>query len=499
MPPIQFATNAYKSKSLPLAAQQCINLYVEKAPPDAKSQAPLFGAPGLKTFAAGGTGSVRALRRLGNLVYAIIGPTLYSVDSAGTVTSLGSVSLLGSTGQVSMSDNGTQLIMVDGTVTFQDTYFLFTKSTTGYVYSVAGGLVQITDTDFGTTNASQFFISAANDGTVYSATDFVTAEGESDELLVILSLSREVWLIGERSIEVWYNSGDADFPFDRSSASFIERGTVARFSAVSDFHNTIVWLGDDLVVYQSRGYIPVRISTHAIEKAIADYATVSDAFAFHFTFEGHKFYVLTFPTEKATWIYDASTELWHERDSRDSDGTSLGRWRANAYVRAFGKHLIGDFTTEPDERFTSDANRRVDSSGNTRVASTSETSIGELTADTFDEYGKTLVGLAASPSYHYDRKRVFMPRFELDVESGVGLTSDQGSDPQVMLDWSDDGGFTFGPLQPWRGLGKKGERTARLIWRRMGQFRERLFRVQISDPIKRTILRAHADFRIGLH
>ena len=91
-----------------------------------------------------------------------------------------------------------------------------------------------------------------------------------------------------------------------------------------------------------------------------------------------------------------------------------------------------------------------------------------------------------------------MPLFELDVESGVGLTSGQGSDPQIMLDWSDDGGHSFGPLQPWRSIGKIGAYRARLRWRRMGQFRERIIRMQISDPVKRVVIAANAEFRIGL-
>ena len=92
-----------------------------------------------------------------------------------------------------------------------------------------------------------------------------------------------------------------------------------------------------------------------------------------------------------------------------------------------------------------------------------------------------------------------MSRFELDIESGVGLTSGQGSDPQVMLDWSDDGGFKFGPLQPWRSAGKIGRYKARLRWRRMGRFRERVLRVQISDPVKRAIIAAHAELKPGTH
>lgn len=474
MPPVQFATQAYTSRSLPLAAQRAVNVYTERAPQDAKSTVALFGSPGLKLFATAGDGPIRAIHEMDGILYAVSGANLFSIDSAGTATDRGA--LWGSNSRVAMSHNGTaggnELIIVDGTVQFQDGYFIFSESAHGYTYTVAGGLAVISDTDFGVATAQQFQLSNLNSGTAYTATDVATAEGANDDLLAVVSDHREVWLFGEETIEVWYNSGDADFPFDRLSGSFIERGLAAKYAVISDFDNTIAWLGDDRVVYRAEGFLPVRISTHAIETAFEKYTTISDAFAFEYTQDGHKFFVLTFPTEAATWVYDVASGLWHERESRDSGGVSLGRWRANCYAKAYGKHLVGDFA---DGR------------------------IGELDLATYDEYGNVMVGNATSPPWHYDRKTVRMPLFELDVESGIGLTSGQGSAPQIMLDWSDDGGFTYGPLQQWRSMGAIGARKTRLRWRRMGKFRERIMRVTISDPIKRSIIAAHAELSVGLH
>lgn len=467
MPPVQFAIQAYKARSAPLAAQQVINLYAESAPRDAKSDVVLYNTPGLKSFATAGSGPIRGAHVMAGVLYVVSGGSLYSISSAAAATSLGSIS---GVGRVSMADNsidntGNQLCVVNGAQ--------------GYIYTVAGGLVQITDPDFlpadtvtfqdgyfvfNRAGTAQFFISNLRDGLLYTATDFATAEGATDNLVAVVSNHRELWLFGERTIEVWFNSGDLDFPFDRISGSFIERGCAAAFSPAR-IDNTLIWLGEDRIVYRATGYVPTRISQHAIENAIEGYATVSDAYGFVHTMSGHKFYALMFPTEGVTWVFDAATKLWHQRQS-----FGLGRWRVNAYARVYGKHLVGDSVNG---------------------------TIGELDPDTYTEYGATLQGIATGPPAHHDRRRVFHHRFELDVESGVGLTTGQGSDPLIQLDWSDDGGRTFSSRKPARSIGKKGAYDHRLRWNRMGQARNRIYRILISDPVKRTIVAAHLEATPG--
>ena len=460
---IQFATQAYQSRSLPLAAQQCINLYAEQQPADSKSQVALFGTPGIKLFSDTGSAAGRGMHVMNGVLYTVQGSALYSVSSSGVATSLGAIA---GSGRVSMDDNAVQLCIVNGTK--------------GYIYTVSGGLVQITDPDFlpadtvvyqdgyfifNAVGTGQFFISNLLDGTSYLATDFADAEGKADNLVAVFSNHREVFLFGELTTEVWYNSGDLDFPFTRIGGAFIERGCAAAHS-IASIDNTIIFLGEDRIVYRLEGYTPQRISQHAIESTIESYGTISDAFAFSYTMDGHKFYVLTFPTEDATWVYDASTQLWHERQSFQSQ-----RWRASGYAEAYGKHLVID-----------------SQNGN----------IGELDNSTYTEYGNTMQGIAAAPPIHADRRRMFMSRLELDIESGVGLTTGQGSDPQIMLDWSDDGGRTFSARNPWKSMGKIGEYRQRIRWNRLGSFRNRVLRVIVADPVKRVGIAAHAELKMGL-
>ena len=91
-----------------------------------------------------------------------------------------------------------------------------------------------------------------------------------------------------------------------------------------------------------------------------------------------------------------------------------------------------------------------------------------------------------------------MPHLYLDFATGVGLTTGQGSDPQVMLRWSDDGGDTWSN-EHWRSLGKTGAKKTRVHWNRLGQFGDkgRIFELTKSDPVEFSLLGAHADLNPG--
>jgi len=413
--------------------------------------------------ASTGTGAIRGRSVLNNVLYVASGRMLASVDSNGWPTAIGDLG--NATNRASMASNGTQICIVDGVA--------------GWIYTTGSGLVQISDGDFlvadtvtyqdgyfilSRKDTGDFFISALNDGTAYDATERAEAEGKPDDLVAVYSDHLELWLFGKESIEIWYNSGAVDFPFKRREGVFIERGCAAAFSIANE-DNTLFWLGDDKIVYRANGYTPMQISTPAIEEQIRKLATVSDAIGTTFTIGGHKFYSLVFPTSGGTFVYDMSTKLWHERES-----LGFNYWRGQTSVFVYGKHLIGD-----------------SESGK----------IGELDLDTYQEYGSEIQALATAPVIHSDRKYLFFSRFELDIESGVGLSSGQGSDPKIVLDYSDDGGRTWSSRKPWRSMGKIGDNRQRLRWNRQGRSRNRVYRVVITDPVKRAIIAAHADVRVG--
>lgn len=466
---IPFATQTYQHASKPISAQRAVNCYAEAQPKDAKTQVALLGCPGIVTFATCGNGPVRGMHVMGGVLYVVSGQRLYSVSSTGTATDIGG-NITGSD-VVSMDDNGTELAIVTGT--------------NGYLYSTTVGFILISDTDFNDANTvtffdqrfvfdwkgtNKFFASSLLDGSSYSATAFASAETRPDNVHAVI-LNKQVLLVcGTRSIEPWQNVGAANFPFERIPGAVIERG-LAEPHAICKEDNTVFFMGDDRVFYRLDGLTPVRVSTHALEHTWQSHSTLDQLFCFSYPWEGHKFVVVTFPATNTTYELDIATGFWHERESWDINNRSLGRWRGNCHVAVYDYELIGDSFSGK---------------------------IGYLSHHTYTEFGNTVQMLATSPSIHSDRKRVFIPRFEMDIEGGVGLESGQGSDPQVMLRTSKDGGRTWGASQKCRSMGAVGAYQTRMRWLNLGQAREWVFEVTISDPVKRNVISAHADLMVGI-
>ena len=276
-------------------------------------------------------------------------------------------------------------------------------------------------------------------------------------------------MFGTDSIEVWYDAGLADFPLTRIQGAFNEIGCVAAFS-VAKLDNGLFWLGTDArgqgIVYRANGYTGQRVSTHAIEYAIAQYGNISDAIAYTYQQEGHAFYVLTFPTGNATWVYDVATQAWHERAGWYNG--SFTRHRSNCQCNYEGNTIVGDFEN-----------------GN----------IYKMTLNVYadnDQPQKWLRSWRALPSGQNNLKRTAHHSLQLDCESGTGLANGQGDDPQVMLRWSDDGGHTWSN-EHWSPMGKIGAYYQRVFWRRLGmtlKLRDRVYEVSGTDPVKVAIMGA---------
>jgi hypothetical protein len=401
-------------------------------------------------------------------LFAVVGDTLYEISSAGVATSRGTLST--SSGTVSMADNGLMVAIVDGLEGYR-----FTLATDLFetivdpdwpradVIAFQDGYFVLNDVGTGT-----FFITSLY-STDVDPLDFASAEGAPDDLISLICDHREIWLFGDNSTEVWFNSGAADFPFERINGAFIEQGCAAAHS-VAKADNSVFWLSRDKRgqghVMRAQGYQPQIVSTRAVEFAIDSYSTIDDAIAYTYQQEGHTFYVLTFPTANATWCLDVTTGLWHERMYWDG---AENRHRGNAYAFAFGRHLVGDHTNGK---------------------------IYELDLDTYTDDGAEIRAIRRTQHQHAQGRRLFWASLQIDIESGVGLVTGQGSDPQMMLRWSDDGGKTWSS-EHWRDMGAIGEYARRVIWRRLGQSFNRVYEVVISDPVKRVIIDAWADVEAG--
>lgn len=463
-----------KDKSVNVDAQETINLFPRRISPDAKYPTVLMGTPGTTDFCDLSTSvQIRNMLVVNDYLYAVGGNTLYKINSSGTEAAI-TGNLSTSAGHVYMAHDGANLMIVDPGVE-------------GYTYdTVAGGnLTAIADADFPTPssltwqdgyfivteyNAGKFYISTAYDPTSWDATDYDVAQASPDKLRRVFMDHLNLWLLGEETTEIWYQSGAADFPFDRYGNLLLSYGIGAAASMASG-DNAVFWLTDKRQVIRADGFQPMIISNRALESEWFKYTSVSDAKGFCYTSTGGQtFYVLIFPTGNATWCYDVETKLWHQRKSwpLSADGFQY-RHRCNCYAYFAGKNLIGDY---------------------------SNGKIYEWDIDTYDDSSsQTIRRSRITQVTHASRYNMIFHRFEIELEAGVGLASGQGSDPQVMLSWSDDGGHSWSN-EHWKSAGAIGEYTTRVVWNRLGKSRDRRFKISMTDPVKWVILAAYADIEI---
>jgi hypothetical protein len=453
--------SAYVARSVNAADNRMVNLFPEIVPEGGKETAFLQRAPGLRKLTTVGTGPIRGLHAFNNHLYVVSGSYLYEVDTNYTPTQIGAVA---NDGPVSMADNGTQMF-----VACNGPSFIYNTSTLEYK--------QITDPDFaGATTVSyldgyfvfiepdsqRVWVTSLYDGSSVDPLDFASAEGDPDGLISSIVDHSEVWLFGTNSIEVWYNAGAADFPLQRIQGAFNEIGCAATFS-VAKLDNGLFWLGADQrgkgIVYRANNYTGVRISTHAVEWQIQQYANISDAVAYTYQQDGHAFYVLSFPSANATWVYDVSTQAWHER-AGFSNG-AFTRQRATCQAFFNDKVTLGDY--QNGKIYAYDL---------------------ALYADD-DQTQRWLRSWRAIPTGQNTLLRTTQHSLQLDCETGVGLNDGQGSNPQVMLRWSDDGGHTWS-REHWTSMGAIGQYGKRALWRRLGmtlKLRDRVYEISGTDPV----------------
>lgn len=459
-----FLGDAYRARSVNANASQTINFFPE-VDKGGKSVVAFYGCPGTIERAAA-EGEVRGFTEPDgdDVSYVVIGDTFYRFDSNQLLTPLGILS--SSAGPVSMPSNGLVVVIVDGSF--------------GYTYDLSGGtFAQITDPDFTTTPVSadilngvflvvegdsqRFWISY--DGFTWNGLDFASAESRPDNLIGVIVDHEEVIFGGVSTTEVHYFTSDA-FPFTRRAV--IETGWASPFG-VCRADNSVFFLGNDKIIWRLNGYQPTRISTHAIEYAIGKY-DVSDCRMWAEKREGHLFIWCQFPTGNETWVFDVASGMWHRRAYRNTSTGALERHRANCHLYFDNKHYVGDY-----------ANGKI----------------YELSMEAYDDDGDPMPAIRVCKHVaDGGLKPVFHHRLQLDIEAGVGLVSGQGSDPKMVLRWSDDGGHTYGN-DIEMSMGAIGEYSTRLIWEPLGRAYDRVYWAQITDPVKRVIVGAALDSTVG--
>lgn len=449
---INLAQHTYEDRSSAVSVQRLVNLYMEPKPPESKVQWALHGTPGLRLWTtSSGIAGCRGMCVMGDYLFAVMGSSLYAYDSTKVETYIGAISGIELVG---MATNGTQVVIVSDIEIYIAT---LTSLVTATVSNALGVAFQDGYMLFAERNSQKLFISGLQDATAYDPTEFTLVNAEPDNNAGIANVLRETVVFGKRSAQIYYNSGQADFPFTRTQSGVIPRGTISPRS-VASYQGTVMWLGDDLRVYAIRNSGIEAISTPALDVSIAACTGHSGAHAFIYSQEGHIFYCLTL--NEATFCFDATTDRWHERESY-----GLNYWRARCHAFYMQSNLVGDAFN-----------------GN----------IYELDLDYYTDNGEAIRREVVAPAIHAAEKRAQIHEVELTAEVGVGLIAGQGSNPIVMLDWSDDGGRTWSNQHDAK-LGPIGEYKQRVKWTRLGQFRSRSIRFAISDPVKVAFLTAFIE------
>ena len=340
---------------------------------------------------------------------------------------------------------------------------------------------------------------------------FSSKDGSPDNLMSLIVDHREVYLLGETSSEVWIDVGAFPFPYQRIPGTSTQHGIAAQFS-MARLGNSFAYVsrnsrGQGMIV-QMNGYLPTRISTHAVESTLAN-QYIDDAVAWTYQLEGHECYVVSFPTLNLTWVYDSTTTMWHKW-LYVTNGNVYGRHRGNCSAVFQGLVLCGDY-----------ANGKI----------------YELDRTNYTDDGQPIRRLRRAPHLVADLQRQFFDELQLQFQPGVGTTGfsvvmpttyisnpyyiggtatltigptdvfiigngskinpiDTTTYPQAMLRWSNDGGSTWS-REYWVTIGQLGKYKNRAIWRRLGMARDRVYEVVITDPVKAVIVSANLKASAG--
>jgi hypothetical protein len=347
-----FIGGSYQGRSLIPNSERTVNFFPELLQPGTpKSPIALHGTPGYRVFGqTGGVAPVRALFHQDGRAFAVAGSAFYELTSAGAMTNRGV--LASDTNPATISSNGVggnQLFITAGGKGYvfnlkENTLSAITSEgfpepvlmgafSDGYFFALEGG------------DAARFFLSSLEDGTTWDALDVAQPSASSNALRAFAIDHRELHLFGQHTIEVWYNSGEAGFPFTPIQGVFVENGILAPWS-VAKLDNMIYWLGRNErgggVLWKMQGYTPQRVSTHAVEFRLAQYPRLAEAIAWVYEDEGHAFYLLYVPDSDVTWVYDVAIGLWHERAVWDTRYSVFRPDVGRCHCYAFGKHLVGD-------------------------------------------------------------------------------------------------------------------------------------------------------------
>lgn len=461
------------NESAAITAQKRINCLVETRQEEDRTQYALIGRPGLTLFneelglsPSRGLWAVNSLSQ--PLLFTVNAGALYSINNAGVVSLIGAIGT--TTGDVSMADDGTYLVLVDGL--------------NGWVYNMStmGALTQIVDGNF-TTNPQtvtwqdNYFIVTAGDSrqfqlsqispsvdpTVWPAIQINFTGTGAGALQAGISDHSTLHLFGGEYTEFWQNTGSPDFPFAVIPGAAQEFGLASPWS-LTKYDNSVVGLFKNKMgginISRMNGFRLQRLSDHDIEYLISKYpeSSVGSATGGSLMFGGHPVYILNF--DETTHVYNGLSNSWTEFHAPDGS-----RFWGDKFAVFQGRLITSDYRN-----------------GN----------IYEFDLDTYADNEEYMPLEVVSKHIWQDDKYIGIQWIQVDIESGSGLATGQGSDPVMDLRVSQDGGRTFYSVG-FSSMGPIGDFTTRVTWNSLGAARDWVLKLRVTDPIHRVITGCSAE------
>ncbi len=484
---------SYKNRYVSYNGQRCINWYPvlkTKETENSKSAFALFPTPGLSSFADTSQNTIKGLYTARSLQsercfavgYTATNPILYEINSDGTVTNRGSLTnMAGDTNPAYMALNGNSQLMISA--------YNPSTSSSSYILNIGTNtLSEITDVDFPgkvesltymdgyfiITSQGRVYFSAVNDGTSWVATDVFTPSSKADNASAVCSFRDDLYVFGGETIETYYNDGTTPFVKKPSSTVFIGLVNAQSFNV---FHQGFFFLGKSPngeiapYFYSGNDCIQIPNSTAIVWQLNQATAPITDSYsALEYTKDGHIWWYLTIPALDTTYVYDYTTDEWHERQSKNPNSSSIVEFRGKYFTNFKGMNLWSDLYD------------------------------GAVLKENFTvttESGQTITRTVTSPIFNEESKNISVYELEIEANVGTGLTSTPASAPNLSLQWSTDGGNTFSTARSLS-LGASGAYTTRVRTHKLGTGRNWVTKISLTDAADVALYRGIAHGVVGI-
>lgn len=441
--PLALATKSNQTRFGFEGAGRLINAYAEATGDEAKNTFAVYATEGLDTRITPAPGRVYCVLETESYLYGVSGVKVWAIDTSNVVTILGTLS---AEGMCTMARNRKSPTTEVGLVSAGENKYYTISATTMTLNTDPDLLgpptcIAVKDGYFIIpTNFSRYFITGEDSATTIAATDFGKAQRTPGEITRVVDTETEIVLFKADGIEWHQNSptSTATFPFVPIAAIDLGLGSAM---AVTKLDRDIVFLASDGTIRRLVGYGAEPISTPSVQRAIGaveDQSTIS-AFSWNSKTLGHSF--VAFTCSQWTWVYDLSQGTWHERKSY-----GLDFWRVSTAFEWDGKLMAGDYST----------GELYDMSGNYH-----------------DEGGDPLIMTVQCPPLDGFPYPIVVDALAIDATPGVGINSPSqpaNENPQLMIDYSTDGGATFG-TERRESMGALGQTNTTITATKFGMFR----------------------------